>query len=72
VGSRTRTAPTSTVSDLVSNTFENLGAPKDPRTGRRIGTYGIHSDQENNAYLLDFSAGNIVKIDAKTKRRPCT
>jgi len=52
--------------DLVSNKFENLGAPKDPRTGRRIGTYGIHADAENNAYLLDFSAGNIVKIDAKT------
>jgi virginiamycin B lyase len=53
--------------DLTNNTFENLGAPKDPRTGRRIGTYGIHSDAENNAYLLDFAAGNIVKIDAKTK-----
>jgi len=54
--------------DLVTNKFENLGTPKDPRTGRRIGTYGIHSDQQNNAYLLDFSAGNIVKIDAKTKQ----
>jgi streptogramin lyase len=54
--------------DLVSNKMENLGAPKDPRTGRRIGTYGIHADAENNAYLLDFSAGNIVKIDAKTGR----
>jgi virginiamycin B lyase len=54
--------------DLTNNTFENLGAPKDPRTGRRIGTYGIHSDLQNNAYLLDFSAGNIVKIDAKTKK----
>ncbi|HLQ92781.1 MAG TPA: carboxypeptidase regulatory-like domain-containing protein [Xanthobacteraceae bacterium] len=54
--------------DLTTNKFENFGAPKDPRTGRRIGTYGIHSDTENNAYLLDFSAGNIVKIDAKTKQ----
>jgi streptogramin lyase len=54
--------------DLTDNKFENLGAPKDPRTGKRIGTYGIHSDQQNNAYLLDFSAGNIVKIDAKTKQ----
>jgi streptogramin lyase len=54
--------------DLVSNKFENLGTPKDPRTGKRIGTYGIHSDSDNNAYLLDFSAGNIVKIDAKTKK----
>ena len=53
--------------DLVSNKMENLGSFKDPRTGKRIGTYGIHSDAQNNAYLLDFSAGNIVKIDAKTK-----
>jgi virginiamycin B lyase len=53
--------------DLGSNQMENLGAFKDPRTGRRIGTYGLHSDAENNVYLLDFAAGNIVKIDAKTK-----
>ncbi|HXP84892.1 MAG TPA: carboxypeptidase regulatory-like domain-containing protein [Bryobacteraceae bacterium] len=53
--------------DLVSNKFENLGNFKDPQTGKRIGTYGLHSDAQNNVYLLDFSAGNIVKIDAKTK-----
>src|SRR2546422_1766359 len=53
--------------DLVSNKMENLGAFKDPRSGKRIGTYGIHSDAQNNAYLLDFAAGNIVKIDAKTR-----
>jgi virginiamycin B lyase len=52
---------------LTDNTFENLGAPKDPRTGKRIGTYGLHSDSQNNIYLLDFAAGNIVKIDAKSK-----
>src|SRR5438132_1496875 len=54
--------------DLVSDKMENLGAFKDPRSGKRIGTYGIHSDARNNAYLLDFAAGNIVKIDAKTKQ----
>jgi len=53
--------------DLKSNAFEDLGVLKDPRTGKRIGTYGIHADAENNLYLLDFSAGNIVRIDAKTK-----
>ena len=52
--------------DLVSNKMENLGSFKDPKTGRRIGIYGIHSDAQNNAYLLDFAAGNIVRIDAKT------
>jgi virginiamycin B lyase len=53
--------------DLASNKFEDLGVPQDPRTGKRIGTYGIHADSQNNVYLLDFSAGNIVRIDAKTK-----
>jgi virginiamycin B lyase len=53
--------------DLKSNAFEDVGSPQDPRTGKRIGTYGIHSDAENNLYLLDFSAGNIVRLDAKTK-----
>src|SRR5438132_1999117 len=53
--------------DLISNKMENLGSFKDPQTGKRIGTYGIQTDQQNNAYLLDFCAGNIVKIDAKTK-----
>jgi virginiamycin B lyase len=53
--------------DLAANKFEDLGSPKDPRTGKRIGTYGIYSDAENNLYLLDFSAGNIVRIDAKSK-----
>jgi virginiamycin B lyase len=54
--------------DLVSNKFENLGNFKDPQTGKRIGTYGLHSDVQNNVYLLDFAAGNIVKIDAKTEK----
>jgi virginiamycin B lyase len=53
--------------NLISDRMENLGAFKDPRTGRRIGTYGLHSDAQNNIYLLDFAAGNIVKVDAKTK-----
>jgi streptogramin lyase len=54
--------------DLATDQWEDLGAPLDPRTKRRIGTYGIHADTAtNDAYLLDFSAGNIVKIDAKTK-----
>jgi virginiamycin B lyase len=54
--------------DLASDQMENLGSFKDPRNGKRIGTYGIHSDAQNNAYLLDFAAGNIVKIDGKTKQ----
>ncbi len=53
--------------DLATKEWENLGAPKDPRNDKKIGTYGLHSDAENNVYLLDFSAGNIAKIDARTK-----
>ena len=52
--------------DLKSNQFENLGGFKDS-VGKRIGTYGIHSDAENNAYLLDFASSNIVRIEGKTK-----
>ena len=48
-GSRTPTAANIYRLDLATNKFENLGAPKDPRTGKRIGTYGIHSDAQNNA-----------------------
>ena len=54
--------------DLASNKMENLGSFKDPQTGKRIGIYGIHSDAQNNAYLLDFAAGNIVRLDAKTHK----
>ncbi len=53
--------------DLATNKMENFGAPKDPMTGRKIGTYGLHSDAENNVFLLDFAGGDITKIDAKTK-----
>jgi streptogramin lyase len=53
--------------DPTTKEWENLGAPKDPRNDKKIGTYGLHSDAENNIYLLDFSAGNIARIDAKTK-----
>ncbi len=54
--------------NLSSSKFQDIGSPKDPRTGKRIGTYGIHSDADNNLYLLDFSAGNIVRIDAKSEQ----
>lgn len=53
--------------EIATGKFEDLGNQTDPFNGRRIGTYGIHSDSQNNAYLLDFSGNNIVRIDAKTK-----
>jgi len=48
--------------------WENLGAFKDPVTGRNIAYYGIPSDRDNNLYLLDISAGLIGKLDAKSKQ----
>jgi streptogramin lyase len=51
-----------------TGTWENLGAFKDPASGRNIAYYGIPSDQQNNLYLLDISAGLIGKLDAKTKQ----
>jgi streptogramin lyase len=53
--------------DVATGKFEDLGNQTDPFNGRRVGTYGIHSDSQNNAYLLDFSSNNLVRIDAKTK-----
>jgi virginiamycin B lyase len=53
--------------DLVTNKFENLGPPIDPTNNKKMGTYGIHSDAANNAYLLNSQGGDIARIDAKTK-----
>ena len=53
--------------NLATNTFENLKSFTNPQTGKRIGSYGIHSDSQNNLYLLDFSDNDIGRIDAKTK-----
>ncbi len=53
--------------DLTTDKIENLGQIMDPATRKRFGSYGIHSDTANNLYLLDYSAGNIGRIDAKTK-----
>ena len=52
--------------DLATGEFEDLGVQFDATTGRKLGVYGIHSDSNNNAYLLDFSSNNIGKLDAVT------
>jgi streptogramin lyase len=54
--------------DPSTGQWENLGAYKDPATGRNIAYYGIPSDNDNNLYLLDISAGLIGKLDAKTQK----
>ncbi|MDB5649703.1 MAG: streptogramin lyase [Hyphomicrobiales bacterium] len=53
--------------DLTTDKIENFGQTIDPSTRKRFGSYGIHSDALNNLYLLNYSAGNIGRIDGKTK-----
>ena len=66
-GSRTRTAATSTGS-ISPPTSSRISAPSRIRAPASASapTACIPTPQ-NNLYLLDFAAGNIVKIDAKTK-----
>ena len=52
--------------DVATGQYENLGTFKNPTNDRPIGIYGIYADQQNNAYILEFGAGAIGKIDAKT------
>jgi virginiamycin B lyase len=52
--------------DIASGEYENLGTFRNPKTDRPIGVYGIYADQQNNCYILEFPAGGIGKIDAKT------
>lgn len=53
--------------DIATGQYENLGEFQIPGTNRSINAYGIPSDNQNNLYLLEFSANNIGRIDAKTK-----
>jgi len=52
--------------DLATQKIESLGVPKDPKTGKILGAYGIPIDSHNNVYLLDFGSDTVGRIDAKT------
>jgi virginiamycin B lyase len=52
--------------DPATGKWENFGSFTDPATNKRITSYGIPADHENNLYLLDFSSSNIGRLDAKT------
>jgi streptogramin lyase len=52
--------------DIATGEYENLGTFRNPKTDRPIGVYGIYADQQNNCYILEFPAGGIGKIDAKS------
>ncbi|HLH89963.1 MAG TPA: carboxypeptidase regulatory-like domain-containing protein [Xanthobacteraceae bacterium] len=52
--------------DPATGKWENFGSFEDPATKKRITSYGIPADAENNLYLLDFSSSDIGRLDAKT------
>jgi streptogramin lyase len=52
--------------DPASGKWENFGSFDDPATKKRITSYGIPADAQNNLYLLDFSSSAIGRLDAAT------
>lgn len=52
--------------DPATGQYETFGSFKDPLTGKLITSYGIPADHRNNVYLLDFSSGDVGRLDAKT------
>ncbi|HWA50692.1 MAG TPA: hypothetical protein VG742_20655, partial [Dongiaceae bacterium] len=53
--------------DTKTGAWEKMGVFKIPGENRRINSYGIPADRDNNLYVLEFSAADIGRIDAKTK-----
>ncbi len=71
-GSRIPTAPTSIGSISSTNKFENLGAPKDPRTGKQIGTYGLHSDSRTTSICSTSRPATSSRSTPRPRSRPST
>ena len=53
--------------DVKTGQFEKFGQATDV-TGKKIGAYGIPSDQANGLYMLNFADSDIGRLDAKTLR----
>jgi virginiamycin B lyase len=51
--------------NLVSGEYENIGIMTDAK-GQTVNPYGMPTDNENNAYFLDFRTRNVGKYDTKT------
>jgi len=55
--------------DIATGKFDPWFNPfKDMPANERHGNYGLYTDSQNNAYLLDFPSQYIWKVDAKTGR----
>jgi streptogramin lyase len=53
--------------DVATGAWEGLGVFQVPGENRNIASYGMPTDKDNNVYILEYSAGDIGRIDAKTK-----
>jgi virginiamycin B lyase len=53
--------------DLASGKFEDLGQSID-KNGVQISAYGMPTDQQNDAYQLNFGGSLVGRVDAKTKQ----
>ncbi len=52
--------------DPKTGVWDKLGVFKIPGEKRNIASYGIPADANNNIYVLEYGAADIVRIDAKT------
>ena len=53
--------------DITTGKYDPWFFPfKDMAVGERHGAYGLYTDSQNNAYVLDFPSEYIWKVDAKT------
>ncbi len=53
--------------DVATGKYEDLGQAVD-KNGTHINAYGMPTDQENDAYQLNFGGSTVGKIDARTKQ----
>jgi virginiamycin B lyase len=53
--------------DTATGKYEDLGQAVD-KNGTHINAYGMPTDEQNDAYQLNFGGTTIGKIDAKTKQ----
>jgi virginiamycin B lyase len=52
--------------DIATGKYEDLGQSVD-KNGTHINAYGMPTDEQNDAYQLNFGGATIGRIDAKTK-----
>ena len=54
--------------DPKTGVWDKLGTYTIPGKNRKLASYGIPADKDNNIYVLEYAADDIARIDAKTKQ----